>query len=244
MRRKEPIEHWSEIIKQARAMPTRSRCAMEKASDRGWFFSWQGSLKAVNNLITQLETVEDEEIDNILSSHYTAYLPAYTSALTSSFPARKIAIDAAVYAHNMEDADGFYLSIPVFLAQADGLFSELSKTESPLSIKSSKGGKAAVQGLEWIKNKIGNNQRPADLLDPLFQLHLLDLLKSTGARKTEFESTGKVFSALNRHQILHGEVSDYGTEINSLKAFSFLVFMGLHIPSVLSLADDSKFGSL
>ena len=32
---------------------------------------------------------------------------------------------------------------------------------------------------------------------------------------------------------MHGERSDYGTEINSLKAFSFLVFAGLHMPTVL-----------
>jgi hypothetical protein len=32
---------------------------------------------------------------------------------------------------------------------------------------------------------------------------------------------------------MHGEFSVYGTEINSLKAFSFLVCVGAHLPAVL-----------
>lgn len=31
--------------------------------------------------------------------------------------------------------------------------------------------------------------------------------------------------SFTRHSILHGETTDYGTEINSLKAFSLLVFV-------------------
>jgi hypothetical protein len=51
---------------------------------------------------------------------------------------------------------------------------------------------------------------------------------------TAAQATGKSFTALNRHQVMHGERSEYGTEINSLKAFLFLVFAGLHIPVVLA----------
>ena len=38
------------------------------------------------------------------------------------------------------------------------------------------------------------------------------------------------FSELNRHQIIHGEVTDYGTEENSLKAVAFLNFCALVLP--------------
>ncbi|MNN81905.1 hypothetical protein D3C81_1987790 [compost metagenome] len=41
---------------------------------------------------------------------------------------------------------------------------------------------------------------------------------------------------MNRHQVMHGEVSDYGTEINSVKAFSFLLFVALHVPEILAEA--------
>ena len=38
------------------------------------------------------------------------------------------------------------------------------------------------------------------------------------------------FSELNRHQVLHGEVTEYGTEENSLKAVAFLNFCALVLP--------------
>ena len=43
------------------------------------------------------------------------------------------------------------------------------------------------------------------------------------------------FKEFNRHQVLHGEVTDYGTEENSLKAVAFLNYCA----SRLSAADSS-----
>ena len=65
----------------------------------------------------------------------------------------------------------------------------------------------------------------------------LDILKNKQARDSKVKQTGKVFDALNRHQVMHGEVSDYGTEINSVKAFSFLLFVALHVPGILAEAE-------
>ena len=38
------------------------------------------------------------------------------------------------------------------------------------------------------------------------------------------------WSHLNRHRVLHGEVTDYGTEENSLKAISLLNYCALVLP--------------
>ena len=68
-------------------------------------------------------------------------------------------------------------------------------------------------------------------------------MMSAKARENAAQASGKSFTALNRHQVMHGERSDYGTEINSLKAFSFSVFAGLHIPAVLIRDAASGSGS-
>ena len=39
------------------------------------------------------------------------------------------------------------------------------------------------------------------------------------------------FGELNRHQVLHGEVTDYDTEENSLRAIALLHFSGFMLPS-------------
>ena len=46
----------------------------------------------------------------------------------------------------------------------------------------------------------------------------IPLFKSESARE-------ETFNELNRHQVLHGEVTDYGTEQNSLKMISFLSYL-------------------
>ena len=38
------------------------------------------------------------------------------------------------------------------------------------------------------------------------------------------------FTGLNRHQVLHGEVTDFGTEENSLKAISLLNYCAFVLP--------------
>ena len=45
-----------------------------------------------------------------------------------------------------------------------------------------------------------------------------------------------LMNVLNRHEVLHGESVDYGTEINSLKAMSLLYY----IASVLGERGDSE----
>jgi hypothetical protein len=113
------------------------------------------------------------------------------------------------------------LSVPVFIAQADGLASEITG-KSPLEAA----GKA-------FRVQYENDQELLDLLDPFFDLHTSEFMMSAKARQEGERASGHAFTALNRHQGLHGERSDYGTELNSLKAFSFLVFAGLHMPAVL-----------
>ncbi|MBI6603944.1 MULTISPECIES: hypothetical protein [Pseudomonas] len=232
---------WSAVNKRLEEMPNRSRKAMEIASRQGWFFNWEGSLQIVLTLIDNIESAGEDQIqiDEILKQHYLQYLDSYTAQLGANHPERQTAIKAAVSAHKDLGVQGYYLSIPVFLAQADGLFSEICQTSMAMS-KPRNRQTNGVKGLDWVKAKIGDDAQAKDLLSPLFVLHELDLLKSEGIRNAEFEQTGVLFNALNRHQVLHGEVSDYGSEINSLKAFSFLAFVGLHLPTILASAETKQ----
>lgn len=80
----------------------------------------------------------------------------------------------------------------------------------------------------------------ANLLYPLLILGELDFLKNAAERKKAAEASGQAFTALNRHQVMHGESWDYGNEINSLKAFSFLLFVGVHLPLILKEKSTSE----
>lgn len=235
-----PSVDWEEVSKRLDEMPDRSKKTMDTASAQGWFFNWQGSLQTVLGLIDAIEAAEDNQsqIDTILKEHYIEHFDFYAGQLSEAHPERKAVIDAAVLAHKTLGDAGYSLSIPVFLAQADGVLSEVCETSMAMG-KPRKKGESGIKGLEWIKGKIGSDPEANSLLSPLFDLHESNLLKSEGERNTEFEKTGIAFNALNRHQILHGEVSNYGSELNSLKAFSFLAFVGLHLPTILATIKPS-----
>ncbi|APC15103.1 hypothetical protein BLL42_04985 [Pseudomonas frederiksbergensis] len=219
---------WKAVKERIESMPARSRKAMIIASSEGWFFNWINSFRDTFELVENLQAAKADEVDEILKAHYTTDMDWYAGQLTNLYPKRKPAIEAAVSAHKNYGPEGYYLSIPVFLAQADGMLSEI--TGIPSAMDKSNG---VVKGSVWVKDRIGDNQKVKDLLHQLLNLHTMDILKSKGQRDKESIEKGKVFDALNRHQVMHGEVSDYGTELNSFKAFSFLVFIGLHVPGML-----------
>jgi hypothetical protein len=146
-------------------------------------------------------------------------------------------IKAAVNAHRTLGSDGYFLSIPVFIAQADGLLTEIAKVESALQKERS--GQRELQASKALREQLGADQESLDLIDPLLKLHELDFMKSSRARRVAAQTTGEAFTALNRHQVMHGESCDYGTEINSLKAFSLLASVARTYQSVLEHKQSS-----
>jgi hypothetical protein len=222
---------WKAVQERLSNLPARSREAVSIASAQGWFFNWQKSFKETWRLIESLNSAKDaDSVDEIMRSYYSDDIEGYTRVLTDLYPERKQAIEAAVTAHTSYGPKGYYLSIPVFLAQADGILSQISGIDMPMSTKD-----GSTKGGNWVNSQIGGNKSAKQLLDQMLNLHTMDILKSQRQRDEDSKS-GKTFSALNRHQVLHGEVSNYGTELNSLKAFSLLVFIGAHVPDILETA--------
>jgi hypothetical protein len=220
--------NWDEVEKRLSEAPVRSKEAMAAAALQGWHFSWLGSVAGTLDLIESLTGATVETIDEVMVSHYRENLDWYVKELVAKYPHRASPIEAAARAHKVSEEWGFLLSVPVFLAQADGVFGELSQQHMPLG-KEGRSGK--VKGSIWLEQTLAGDIPALDLVDPIVGLHQLDILKNKSQR--EVEDGERYFDALNRHQVMHGEISDYGTEINSFKAFSLLVAIALHVPEVL-----------
>ncbi len=127
--------------------------------------------------------------------------------LCKRHPNRSDAIEQALKAH---EAGLFYASMPVVFAQIDGLSYELTgykffdndrRTYEPEIAK-------------WVAANAGTSS-----LDVAFLSVLLD----KGAFQKHRNNPNRI--SFTRHSILHGETTDYGTEVNSLKAFSLLLFL-------------------
>jgi hypothetical protein len=204
-------------------LPRKSKDAMRLALAEGWFFGWHDGLQSLVELVESFEATQSSSVDDIMVAYYRTNLQSFSDEITSQYPNRAAPIKAAVNAHVSLAEQGYFLSIPVFIAQADGLLAEIMGVESPMT-------KAAAKE---FREKHADDQELMDLMYPYLELQGSGFMMSAKARQDATQATGKSFTALNRHQVMHGERSDYGTEINSLKAFSFLVFAALHVPAGL-----------
>lgn len=221
---------WATLKRRLDELPEKSKAAMILASSKGWFFGWNDGLQSLMELVETLEVTQPADIDEVMAQYYRINLRPFTDELASKYPDRAAAIQAAVNAHSSLGCEGYLLSIPVFIAQADGLLTEITKVKSAM-MKDHKGQEFLAS--KALREKLAADQKSLDLLHPILMLHETDFMKSAEARQLAAQASGESFTALNRHQVMHGESSDYGTEINSLKAFSFLVCVGAHLPAVL-----------
>jgi hypothetical protein len=221
---------WAEAMRRVNELPAKSKEAMTAAAGKGWFFGWNDSLQNVMELVEKLDVTREHEIDEVLAQYYRDNIQFLTDELVTKHPDRAPVISAAVNAHRTLGSDGYSLSIPVFIAQADGLLTEITKVRSAMMRAK---GEQALQASKALRELLAADPESLDLVDPLLNLHELDFMKSTYRRRVATQSRGEAFTALNRHQVMHGESWDYGTETNSLKAFSLLAFVGTHLPDVL-----------
>lgn len=94
-----------------------------------------------------------------------------------------------------------------------------------MAASTSSGSRSIVQ--------LAPDQEALDLIHPILKFREINFMQSAREREKVAQASGESFSAPNRQRVLHGESCDYGTEINSLKVFSFLTFVGLHLPMVV-----------
>jgi hypothetical protein len=226
------------LVQRLNELSTKSKEAMVLASSKGWFFGWHDYLDELMARVEEVAVLEQPCIDEFMRQYYRSKLQLLTDELAERHPNRASVIKAAVRAHSMFGADGYFLSIPVFIAQADGLLTEIAGVKSALARAPKEKGE--LQALKALREKLATDQESLNLVHPILILNDLDFLKSAGERE---QPSGESFTALNRHQIVHGESWDYGTEINSLKAFSFLAFVGLHLPMILETTDQGPIGT-
>lgn len=156
--------------------------------------------------IRQLALLFDEhpaEARNEMLDLVSSQVDHIETTVVSGFPARAAILCDAFEAHR---ASKFNLSVPVFLAQADGFWHDrcersLFDREHAATIKVALEGRVTDGIASRVLNPLAQDNWPLKL-----------------SRKNRPRDSLE----LNRHKVLHGEAVDYGTEINSLKAISFL----------------------
>jgi hypothetical protein len=173
-------------------------------------------LSSLNGLLELLEKGEWSQIDRLMEDYYTDHLEYIQEDFRQRFPERYAIVSSAIDAHRSGE---YALSIPVFLAQADGICYQTINVQ--LFSKERKCPKPRTAS--YVEEMVLTDAFMAALLEPLrIPLPIsgpIDRLPSTE-------------DILNRHAILHGRSTQYGTRSNSLKAISLLHYVGTMLSSV------------
>ena len=197
---------FEELQRTFRELPPRTQEALLLLGNHGWYMDLEMSIPELWQLKGALEKGNVLEAEHALREYFENRLEKIEISISKRFPRRARLVRAAFNAHRKRE---YELSIPVLLAQTDGICKEV--VNQYLFIKQNKKPSTAI-----YVEQIATDSYKAALLSPLART--LPISASQHER-----SSGT--NVLNRHTVLHGDSLDYGTEINSLKAISLISYV-------------------
>jgi len=152
---------------------------------------------------------KEHAMEALVASHFESRMGEIQATLAKRHPERA-AIQADAFDAHLR---GLYtLSVPVLLAQADGIVGDRFKRKQLFS----KSGEHCLSSL--IKE-----MEPGQL-----STMWAEILSGEAEVSANVRSLPAGFAGLNRHAVLHGTDLQYGTRHNSLKALSML-YMASHL---------------
>ncbi len=197
---------FEEIQRSFLELPPRVQEALLLLAQHGWYLDFNMPLPSLWEIEKAISSGEIDEVEEALVEYFDSQLDEIEKSIAAQFPHRAHIISSAIKAHRSAE---FYLSIPVLLAQTDGICKEV--VGQYLFMKKDKKPKTAI-----YVEQIAADTYKAALLSPL--------ASSTPIGFSEHERE-EDFNHLNRHMVLHGESLDYGSRVNGLKALSLLNYV-------------------
>jgi hypothetical protein len=196
--------------------------AVTNLVEYGWYLPWldRVKLRDLKDIIKLYKANSQNDIDNFLCDFFERRLDEIQEEITQRFPLRKDPLTQAFTAHKNKQ---YCLSTPVFLTQADGIFVDLTSLKKGPYQRD----KQVPMTQVWVNSLMLDDFTKA-YLDHLNRTSTLIL------NKTE-RLTQPINKGINRHTILHGESTNYGDRVNSLKALSFLYFVKTTVESATKL---------
>jgi hypothetical protein len=179
-------------------LPSAIKFGVKTLSESSWYIHGNMTLGLVQ-LADMLVDGQSDEVNTLMVSYFENYVDEIETRLVSQYPKRKEILKAAFRAHRQQE---YFLSIPVFLSQVDGICLD------------SLGGQYFRKTRKNIRKK---RIRSSDTFDSAF----LSAFTSDSPIHASVDSNVQD-EKFNRHLILHGMDCTYGTRINSFKCISLL----------------------
>lgn len=173
-----------------------------KLASLGWYINGGMTLAHAAWLMDMAIEGEIVEINKNLINHYEKEMIDISKLLEKSQSKRLPIIKEAIECHL---SGKYHASVALFLSQADGLCKGL--------LFITRNNKKELK--KFVAEEKGNKFF-RDILNAILKVNKIDEYFSKDLNNS---------TELNRHGVSHGYDTDFGTELNSLKAYSLLLFV-------------------
>lgn len=202
-------EYYTGIEEQLKLISERLKSYVENTPEQiliiaqhGWFLDLDSDLSMPSYIVSLIHSNKIEEADEYLIQYYEENLDYIRKELILRHPKRKIILEEAIDCH----LEGKYnVAVPTLLSQIDGICFDF--TGRKYFIGSER--KDVAKEFEKLSGQIIEI-----FLTPI----KTNLPIAAGKNQQNLQCT------LNRHEVMHGIKTDYGTKINSLKSLSMLKY--------------------
>jgi hypothetical protein len=202
----EHARYSSALMEQWKIERVKAPASLRQLLHQGWYLSVYFNEATMNSLANDITIGNIASADQYIMDTFDEYSAIELEKLTKRFPSRTKAIVAAFDAHRKGE---YFLSIPVFFAQTEGICKEIIGSRF-FTVK-----KGMPTTTSWASAHQERDDYVSLLLSPLIEV----------GEARRIQEMGKP-SGANRHDVLHGDSLDYGTKVNSSKAFSLLTYIG------------------
>jgi len=207
------------LAEEAKHIPDRVDTIYAYLAKRGWFvpfhFADLGLFKRYEALINE---GDHQIIENDIQQYIKEHLSTFKHQCEKYFPERYKIMKSAFEAHEEEK---YELSIPVFLAQADGIFEELIGTTFY-----SNDEKKLKKINRNLLERLAENGHPTSTTSLSYlllkQLQEESLLHENFSEIEKRENHDPNLNPLNRNTVLHGRDINYASEANSLRTIALI----------------------
>ncbi len=194
------------LLKGIQKFPEDIRTTVLILGENGWYLDPELSIEAGHRIAASFSSGNSQLADKAMVEYYEGRLEGIENYLINAMPHRSSIIHAAFDAHRRGQ---YELSTPVLLTQVDGICKE--RTNAYLFMR--KDGRPETA---YCISQMFSDRLRAAFLSPLSET--LPILKNRSERTNET-------TELNRHLVIHGDSTNYGTKTNSLKTISLINYI-------------------
>lgn len=220
------------LVENLKAFPSFAKKMSGEFHKRSWYIIPQALPNEVFEIARLLEADDLTGIDNLMVRMVTKNLREIENDICRLYPLREPLIREAFQNHH----DGRYASaILMLFSQTDGITAELLHTSFFSKDNGVPKTAGEIQSIIGV-NRIGDDEAVKYERDLAYSL--LEPMLVTGAVNANSDGITPIYpDGINRHTALHGIVTNYGTEMNSLKVISLISYLtGIAVSTI----EDSR----